>query len=229
MLIAEDLLLLLTADDSGKLAASRPHVDMALGGALLVELVLMERVDIAGREEGPREGRLVVKDASPTGDRMLDEALATVCQEEGKKPLSVVPALENRTRVRLYERLAERGLLRAEKGRVLGILPSHRWPAEHAGHEAAIRASLVTALRDGVTEDARTGALISLLLALDALHKAVDPDSVRLTKREMNERAERILEGDWAAKAVRSAVGSMDAAIIAATASTVVGGGGGSG
>jgi hypothetical protein len=101
-----------------------------------------------------------------------------VGHEEGKKPHSVVHALENRTRVRLYERLAERGLLRAEKGRILGILPSHRWPAEHVGHEAAVRASLVTALRDGVTTDARTGALISLLLALNAVHKAGDPGSV---------------------------------------------------
>ncbi len=48
MLLAEDLLLLLTDDDTGKLAASRTEVDLALGGALLVELALMDRVDVAG-------------------------------------------------------------------------------------------------------------------------------------------------------------------------------------
>ena len=36
MLIAEDLLLLLTDDETGKLAASTTLVDIALGGALLV-------------------------------------------------------------------------------------------------------------------------------------------------------------------------------------------------
>jgi pectin methylesterase-like acyl-CoA thioesterase len=133
--------------------------------------------------------------------------------------------LGKRTRVRLYERLAEAGLVRAEEGRVLGVFPSHRWPSEDAGHEAAVRTGLLTALRDGMTTDARTGALISLLVALNAVHKAVDPDSVGLSKREMKANAKRVAEGDWAAKAVRQAIDSMNAAIIAATSSAVVLGG----
>jgi hypothetical protein len=51
MLIAEDLLLLLTADDTGKLAARGMNMKMALGGALLAELALMQRVDLAGPDE----------------------------------------------------------------------------------------------------------------------------------------------------------------------------------
>lgn len=86
MLLAEDLLLLLTDDDTGKLAAST-EVDVALGGALLVELALMDRVDVARAHDRVREGRLVVRDANPTGDGLLDEALAIVEeQKEGKKP-----------------------------------------------------------------------------------------------------------------------------------------------
>lgn len=61
MLLAEDLLLLLTDDGTGKLAASSTEVDVALGGALLVELTLMQRVDVAGSDERVREGRLVVR------------------------------------------------------------------------------------------------------------------------------------------------------------------------
>jgi hypothetical protein len=90
MLLAEDLLLLLTDDDTGKLAASSTEVDVALGGALLAELALMDRVDVAGADERVREGRLVVRDANPTADGLLDEALAVVEHKEGKKPKSVV-------------------------------------------------------------------------------------------------------------------------------------------
>jgi len=229
MLIAEDLLLLLTAEDSGKLAASSTHADVALGGALLVELALMERVDIAAPEERVREGRLVVKDAGPTGDSVLDEALAALAQKEGKKPQSVVAALGKGKRVRLYERLAAGGLLRPEDRRILGIFPSHRWPAEDAGHEEAVRNGLVAALRQGGTTDARTGALVSLLLALDVVDKVVGPESVGLSRRELNASAKRIAEQDWAATAVRSAIDSINAAIIAATSSAVVLGGGASG
>ena len=228
MLIAEDLLLLLTDDDTGKLATSGTELDLALGGALLVELAFMKRVDIAGPNERVPKGRLVVRDASPSGDPVLDDALATAGRKEGKRPQSVVTALGRGTRVRLYERLAEGGVLRAEEGRVLGIFPSQRWPAQDASHEAAVRAALVTALRQGVALDARTSALVSLLHALNVVHKAVGPEAVGLTKQQLNTNAKRIAEGDWAAAAVRSAIDSMLAAIIAASSSTVIAGSSGS-
>jgi hypothetical protein len=229
VLLAEDLLLLLTDDDTGRLAASNTEVDVALGGALLVELALMDRVDVAGTGERMGKGRLVVTDANPTGDRLLDEALAIVEQNEGKKPQNVVARLGKRARVRLYERLAQGGVLRAEEDRVLGIFPTHRWPAADAAHERSVRAGLGTALGAGTTADARTGALISLLHALNVAHKVMDPSSVGLSKKELNANAKRIAEGDWAAKAVRQTIESTNAAIIAAASSAVVlGGGGGS-
>lgn len=224
VLIAEDLLLLLTADDTGRLAADGTSTDLAPGGALLAELALAQRVDIAGPDERVREGRLVVRDAGPTGDGVLDDALATVVDKEGRKPQSVVAAFGERARVRLYERLAEAGLVRAEADRILGVIPIHRWPADDAGHEAEVRAGLGTALRDGMTTDARTRALVSLLHALRAVHKAVAPESVGLTERELKARAKRIAEGDWVGKAVRSAIDTEEAIIIA---SSVAGKGGG--
>lgn len=225
MLLAEDFLLLLTDDDSGKPAVSSNELDVALGGALLVELALTHRVDVAGPDERVPEGRLVVRDPSPTGDSLLDEALAIIGQKEGKKPQSVLARLGKRARVGLYERLVQGGVLRAEEGRILGIFPTQRWPSEDAAHETSVRAQLATALRDGVTTEPRTGALISLLLALNAVHKAVDPRSVGLSKKVLNANAKRIAEGDWAAKAVRQAIDSMNAAVIAATSSAAVLGG----
>ncbi|HET9646760.1 MAG TPA: GPP34 family phosphoprotein [Microlunatus sp.] len=226
MLLAEDLLLLLTDDDTGKLAASGTEVDVALGGALLVELALMQRVDVACPDERVREGRLVVRDRDPTGDGLLDEALTIVGQKEGKKPQNVVAQLGKRVRGRLYERLVEGAVLRSEDDRILGIFPRHRWPAKDAAHESSVRAGLVSALREGATAEARTAALISLLLALRAVGKAVDPASVGLSTKELNANAKRLAEGDWAAKAVRQAIDSIIAAIIAATSSAVVVGGG---
>lgn len=229
MLLAEDLLLLLTDDDTGKLAASGTEVDVALGGALLVELTLLQRVDVAGPHERVREGRLVVRDTSPTGDGLLDEALTVAGQQEGKRPQSVVTRLGKRVRGRLFQRLVDGGVLRAEEGRVLGIFPTHRWPALDSAHESSVRAGLVAALRAGATDQTRTGALVSLLLALDAVDQAVDPGAVGLSRRELSANARRIAEGDWAGTAVRHAIDSMNAAVIAATTAVVVGGAGGSG
>jgi hypothetical protein len=157
----------------------------------------MQRLDLAGPSEQVRKGHLVVRDASATSDRLLDEALAMVGEKQGKKPQNVVTALGRRVSVRLYNRLAGRGLLRAESGKVLGIFPRHNWPAQDATHEDSVRADLLTALRNVMAPDPRIGALISLLLALNAVHKAVDPAAAGLSKREMNANAKRIAGGDW--------------------------------
>jgi hypothetical protein len=58
----------LTDDRTGKLLAPSAPVDLALGGALLIELALMEQIDVT--QPGTRlwDGRLVVSDCSPTRD-----------------------------------------------------------------------------------------------------------------------------------------------------------------
>jgi len=229
MLIAEDFLLLVTDDETGRLSTTGTQTDVALGGALLVELTLSGHVGLADAGERVREGGLVVRDNAPTGDLLLDEALSQVAGKEGKKPESVVVMLGKGTRARLYDRLVERGLVRTEEGRILGLFPRHRWPATDGGHEADVRDMLVTSLRTGVAADARTGALISLLLALGTVHKVVDPDSLGLSRRELDSRAQQIAESEWAGSAVRSAIRALNAAITAAiTAVVITGASGGS-
>ncbi len=75
MLLAEDLLLLVTDDGSGQLSVPAAQVDAGLGGANLVELALMNKVDLSAEGEAGKPGRIIVKDPSPAGDDVLDAAL----------------------------------------------------------------------------------------------------------------------------------------------------------
>ncbi|HEX6870514.1 MAG TPA: GPP34 family phosphoprotein [Micromonosporaceae bacterium] len=222
MLIAEDLLLLVTDDASGRLTAAGEQVDIGLAGANLLELALLNKVDLSGDRDGGRPGRLVVRDSTPTGDAVLDEALGQVAEHQGDKPATVLRPLSRDLRRRLYQRLAGTGVLRAEDGRILGIFPTHRWPARNANHEAQVRRDLVQALVEGTTPDARTAALIALTHALRCEEKAVDAKDHSLTKRELRARAAQIANGDWASAAVRTAIDQMTAAVVAATSSAVV-------
>ena len=181
---------------------------------------------LAGPPEQVRKGHLVVRDASATSDPLPGEARAVAGGKHGKKPRNVVTALGRRVRVRLYDRLAGRGLLRADSGKVPGIFPRRHWPAQDATREDSVRADLLTALPNAMAPDPGTGALISLLLALNAVRKAAGPAAAGLSRREMNASAQRIAGGDWASGAARHAIGSMNAAVIAATSSTAVFGGG---
>lgn len=221
-LIAEDLLLLLTDDRSGKLLVASNQLDIALGGALLIELALEQRVDVAPEDGVVRKARLFVKDASPASDSLLDEALARIAAKQGRKPKDVAPALGKGVRARLHARLAERGMLHEETAKILGIFPSHRWPSSDSEREDSVRALLADALRAGSTDDAHIAGLVALLHALKSVTKVVDPAELGITKKEMNDNADRIAEGDWATEAVREAIDAMLSAVIAATSSSAV-------
>lgn len=213
MLIAEDLLLLLYDDERGKPITGSPGLDYALAGAVLIELTLLGKVDVAGEGESTKKGRLVVKDATPTGDPILDQRLAILAEKAGSKPKNLMAKLSKKLRKQVLARLAERGILEADKGRILGLFPTARWPAHDARHEAEIRASLDNVLRLGTEPDERTGALVALLHALNVVPKVVGDVG---DKKAVKRRAKEIAESAWAAEAVRQAVREVQAAVTAA-------------
>jgi hypothetical protein len=130
MLLAEDLLLLVTDDASGRLSAPAASVDAGLGGANLVELTLLNKVDLTGGQDQGKPGRIIVRDPSPAGDAVLDAALQILIAHQGQNPSAVIKPLSRNLRPTLYQRLADSGVVRAERGKMFGIFPSHRWPGK---------------------------------------------------------------------------------------------------
>ena len=209
MLLAEDLLLLVTDDASGRLSAPADRVAAGLGGANLVELTLRNKVDLTGEQDPGRPGRIIVRDPSPPGDAILDTALETVTVYQGKRPSAVIRPLGKNLRRTLYERLAGNGVVRAEKSRILGVFPVRRWPAQDGSRDAEVRRLMTQALVQQVAPDARTAALIALVHAVGCVDKIVDPRQHGLSKRELRVRAKKIAEGNWASVAVRKAIEEM--------------------
>jgi len=221
MLLAEDLLLLLTDDTSGKLCATSGEVDAALGGANLVELTMMDKVGLSGDGDPGKAGRIVVRDAAPPGDDVLAGALQTLSDHQGDKPQAVINPLSKNLRAVLYQRLTDSGVLRSEHGRILGVFPTHTWPANDGRHEAGVRQVITGVLVQDAVPDQRTAALVALLHALRCEDKVVDPKRHGMSRKQLQARAEQVAEGDWASDAVRKAIEQMTAAVMAAvTAST---------
>ena len=218
MLLAEDLLLLVTDDASGRLSVPGAQADAGLGGANLVELTLLGNVDVAGEQDPGKPGRVIVRDPSPPGDEVLDAALRTVSARQGSKPSAVIRPLGKNLRPVLYQRLAASGMLRAGRGRALGIFPTRTWPAQDPSHEAEMRQLVTQALVQPSAPDERTAALIALLHALKCEHKVVDPRPYQLSRRQLRARAAEIAQGNWASEAVRKAIDEMMAAVAAASA-----------
>jgi hypothetical protein len=217
MLIAEDQLLLLTDDASGKFAVDGNALNLALAGACVLELAEQGRIDVAAEGEQVKKGRLVVRDEASTGDAILDEVLARCADREGKRPQSVLSGVGKGVRASLLDRLADRGILTKAEGRVLGIFPTTRWPASDSAHERAVHARLEDVLVKGASPDPRTAALAALLSAVDAAHKVVPSSDRRGVKR----RAKEIRESEWAADAVGKAITAVQAAVTASIVTSI--------
>ncbi|MEV4625741.1 GPP34 family phosphoprotein [Micromonospora sp. NPDC049523] len=214
--LAEDLMQLLLDDDTGRSIVDHTRLDLAIAGAVLLELVQVGRVSPAGPDDDAKPGYTVVRDASPTGDPVLDEALSRLVH----RPLKFRKATEvlvKGVRVAVLDRLVERGLLRRDETKVLGIFRVKTWPAADAAHEAEVRARLEAALLHGEAPGERTAAIVALLQAIDTVPKLVRGDRAQLTAR-----ADEIVAGDLVNQAVRQAVRDIHAAIVVMLAATVV-------
>jgi hypothetical protein len=223
--LADELLLLAYSDD-GTAAVSRYALDLGLGGAVLLELALAERFDV-------RDGRIAVADPSPTGDPVLDDALARVgADRKGRKPRDWVKKLSRNLRERLLDDLVAAGVLTREKDRVLGLFPRTRYPSAHgvvAPAESSARQRLAAALDGPDPVPTRTAALAALVQAVGLAGRVFPGRPAREVKDRIAAMSEAALASDrWASDGVRKAIEEVEAGIMVAivagtTAATTAG------
>ena len=220
MILAEDVLLLLIDDASGKPVVDTTRLDLALAGGMLLDLASSGRVDVAGPGQQVKAGRLLVCDDRSTGDSLLDEALRRVGAVGPRKPEKVLPALAKGLRKDLLLQLIEQGILRDQQRRTLGIFPTHVWPAVDANHQRQLRAGLRDVFVVGRSPAPREAALVSLLHAIDQVPKVLG--DVGIPARELRRRAKDVAAGGFADQAVRRAVEAVTSATTAAIVATVI-------
>jgi Golgi phosphoprotein 3 (GPP34) len=222
MLIAEEYLLLALDERTGKPRVGSEVLGPALGGALVAELALRERVGVTPHEAGwSKRGRVTITSLTPTDDPELDAALQKLAENEGRKVKDLLNEystkkrrLSHGVRERLLERLAASGALVRTEGTVLGFIPRTTWPAGDPSSEEGVRRRLQAALVEGTTPTERTVALVALLQVTGLLPKVVTTDD----KRALKAKAKQLTSGDWAAKAVKDAIDEAAAASGAAGA-----------
>lgn len=211
-LLAEDLLLLLLDDETGKPVVDGAKLPRVLAGAVLLELALDGVVEPAGEGEEVRRGRLVLRHESAPDDEILARAVARLRESKPMKPERAIEKLDKNLREAVLERIVAKGWVREAKAKLLGIFPTTVWPAVDDTHERQLRADLRDAVIDGADPSPRTSALVSLLAAVDATPKVFSDGD----RRAVNKRAKEIAEGEWAGAAVRKAVEAVNAAVMVA-------------
>ena len=201
-MLPEEALLLFVDERTGHTLANAAAVENALSGAMLIELVHSGRLayDPTGRQ-------LWIPDPTPLPHPFPQESLTRL-----RAPLSARRAVQ---RIRKYVRdnvmtgLEARGVL-ALRGQVFGgfVIRDQAVVSE-------VRTAVGSVLFGHRPPDARSGALISLLHAVKAVHKVFDGE-----RHELTARAKQITEGHSpAVVAIHAAVAAeMVVATVAATA-----------
>lgn len=213
MLIAEELLLMCLDPESGRTAVRRSRLSPALGGALLVDLVLMERISLTPDEMGRRQRRRVqLISTVPTDDSELDFIVAHLQTWVDIKVSHLVRDVSGKRIVeRLGDRLAAAGILSEGP---LTRFGTRTWPTDDPRPAQVIRDRVHAAMVGGPQPTERTVALVCLL---DSLHRL--PDVVRASDphadpRIVRERARQLSDGDWASQAVKDAIKETAAGLI---------------
>lgn len=200
-------MLLALDDESGKVATwTSLSLDDGLAGAVLGDLVFAARLDLV-------DDRIAVIDDAPTADPLLDGVLARiVARDKPRKPADWVRRLSRGIRDDVLAGLQQKGLVRAERRRLLGLVSTTRYPESDRRVEQALRERLHGVLVDGDEPVARTAALIAIALA--SKHgQALVADR---PWNEVEPRAREIADGAWAGDAVGRSIRSVNAGAIAA-------------
>ena len=176
------MLLLALDDETGALVKLAPYsLELSLAAALVMELTLEGRIDTDLE-------KLFVVSAEPTGQPVLDEALAEICAESASQPTRFwLSRLSRSTPVhpeRIARSLLDQGVLRLVEKRLLWVLKSRTYPPVSGLEQREVRQRILTLLDNTEIPDTRDALLVGLLRASGLVDRLFDePELSRLRAR----------------------------------------------
>jgi golgi phosphoprotein 3 len=216
--LAEEYFLICIDDAKGKIiAAVDDGLQIGLAGALLADLALHGKICLA-------ETRLSVIDPSPTGEALLDEALARLAAEKKQRKASdwVQRLADKKPSKRVAQRLVEKNILRIEKKRYMWVIPFEVFPQVDASAKYWVKQHLRSAVLAGGETTPGIIAFLSLLKACRLLDLVFTRDELKAATRKVDELVKTEPFGAAVAKTIEEieAAIAVTIVVIAATASS---------
>ncbi len=205
----EETLLLSLNDDSGKTQGA--WFLFGMGGAILAELLLAERVSI---EKVKKTSLLVVNKATGVGEPILDECLLRVSTAKRRAAVSTwigrfagTPKLKQR----VAERLCLRGILKRADARVLFVFSRQVFPTVDAEPERELIRRMSRAIFEDGNVDERTATVVMLAHKAGLLRHIYGAQAVK----ERKSRIEGLPLPAHLATSIQEAIAAAEAAITA--------------
>ena len=155
----EEIILLLLRDEDGRfIQIPTWSMDYAIAGAVLMDLALENRIDTDLHN-------LVLIDETPTGDSILDEALAKIAaagSHDTRHWVEEVSRSGAAIRDEVLERLVEKGILEHQDDRFLWVFRSRRYPSVDGTVEREVKLRILNVLFSDEIPDPRDQVIICL-------------------------------------------------------------------
>ena len=220
---AAEIFLLLTNDEGGP-ASWGTQTGWALSAATIADLLIEERVLL---EEG-KDPRVRVIDATPTGRPILDKVLSRIVEKEGRKLSTLVQDRKLNPEAEVVQELVDRGVVEVVPARLLGLVSAKR-PTLDPLPEREVRERLRTILVGG-QPSATDATLLAILQALGVAKKVLKAESEGMSAKQLKGRIEDASNEVAVGVALKRAIDSLNAAILAAViVPTIVAGAGAGG
>jgi len=217
LLITEELFLLTHDDETGK-ADNLVAGAVAFAGALLLDLAEQGLVQA--------DGKKLVPVGSTATHPLLAEAAAELAAS--KKPRDARHWVDRLPRVlkpfedKIGTSLVERGVLRREDGKALGLFKYTKWPERDPEPERRLRAGLADVLGRGAQPTPRQELLIPLLATMGYVPKLVAKDERKAAKARAKEITDAAKDGSLVSSAVSQSVAATQSAVLAAVMTPMI-------
>ena len=205
---AEELLLLLLSDEGKFAAVPDLALDYALAGGVLMDLALENRIDTDLE-------KLVLVDATPVGDSLLDETLADIAATDESAPRIWVERTVGRgpaIRAHALSRLIDRGILESREARFLWLFRTQRYPVVDRSAKNEVKLRIMGVLFSDEIPDPRDVVIICLADTCGIFREL-------LSKREVSQASARIAQVrqlDLIGQAVSGALRDIEVSLQAA-------------
>ena len=180
---SEEIMLLLLDDDSGRFTRVPDwSLRYALAGGVLMDLALENRIDTDLEN-------LILIDATPTGDTLLDPTLKDIEQYQDTRDASFwverTASRSDEIREQALSRLVSLGILEQRDEHFLWVFNSRRYPVVDGEVEREVKLRIMKVLFSIELPDPRDVVIICLADACDIFSKL-------LSRHELNQVSDRI-------------------------------------
>ena len=204
----EEIILLLLHDDDGRFARVPSwSVDYAIAGGVLMDLAMEDRIDTDLEN-------LILLDATPVGDSLLDTTLAQIAAGERQNARYWVErTAEQAEKIReeALSRLVAHGILERQEDRFLWVFRSRRYPAVDGKVEREVKLRIMEVLFSDEIPDPRDVMIICLADACGIFEEL-------LSRRELNTasaRIEQVRKLDLIGQAMSQAIYDIEMSVAA--------------